>query len=204
MAYRLGLFSLILPLIYYYFTLFLPYPEQGSLLDDWFVFLFSITLLLYGYLLGGSDRFWEHCEKYRFIYAGTALVCIILLYNNYWWNMEMPQMQGNSLYEYGILNATQIWVLILSLLGFAKKYLNFSNRFLKYANEAVYPFYILHQTLIVGFGYYIVQWTIPIFLKLLILIVSCFLSLYLLYNWLIKPFVVTRFLYGLKLKRKND
>jgi len=52
---------LFLPLVFYYFTLFIKYPEQQSLLDDWFLFIFSLTLMLYGYLLGGTHKFWNTC-----------------------------------------------------------------------------------------------------------------------------------------------
>jgi len=206
LSHPFGLILLVLPLTYYYFTLYLKYPEQGSLVDDWFVFIFSITLVFYGYFLGGSDKFWQACEKYRFYLLGTTVVCILVLFYRYWWNGNMPKEQNSDLYFFGILNSVHIWLLILAILGFAKKHLNFTNRFLKYANQAVYPFYILHQTLIVSFGYYIVQWPLPIYIKLLILIIICFTSLMLLYNYLIKPFIITRVLYGLKPKQKvtND
>jgi glucan biosynthesis protein C len=86
------------------------------------------------------------------------------------------------------------------LLGFARKNLNFSNVFLRYTTPAVYPFYILHQTIIVATGYYVVQWPLPMFIKLIILIVICFASVYLLYEYIIKRFMLTRLLYGLKLR----
>ena len=35
---------LFIPFTVYYFTLYLEYPEQQSLFDDWFVFIFSISL----------------------------------------------------------------------------------------------------------------------------------------------------------------
>ena len=117
--------------------------------------------------------------------------------------MNFPKEQNALLYRYGVLNAVHIWCLILAILGFAKKHLNFSNRFLQYANEAVYPFYILHQTLIVAFGFYIVQWPLPIGIKLTVLIVCCFATLLLLYHWLIKRFAITRLLYGLKPVKKR-
>jgi glucans biosynthesis protein C len=195
-----SLILLMLPFTYYYFTLYLKYPEQGSLVDDWFVFIFSITLVFYGYFFGGSDRFWQACEKFRYWFAGIAVFCIAVLFYKYWWINNLPKVQETNLYLFGILNSIHIWVLILTILGFAKKYLNFTNRFLSYANQAVYPFYILHQTLIVSFGYYVVQWPLPIFIKLIILIILCFATLLLLYNYIIKPFIVTRILYGLKLK----
>jgi glucans biosynthesis protein C len=199
----ISLIILVLPFTYYYFTLFLKYPEQGSLVDDWFVFIFSITLVFYGYFLGGSDRFWKACEKSRFYFLGIAIACITVLFYKYWWNGNTPKQPGTDLYVSGILNSIHIWLLILSILGFAKKHLNFTNRFLSYTTRAVYPFYILHQTLIVAFGYYVVQWPLPIFIKLLILILLCFSALFLLYNYLIKPFVIIRILYGLKPKQEK-
>jgi len=203
LSHPIGLFLLVLPFTYYFFTLYLKYPEQGSLVDDWFVFIFSITLVFYGYFLGGSDQFWKACEKLRYYFLGIAVVCIVILFYKFWWNSHLPKAQNSGLYLFGILNALHIWLLILAILGFAKKHLNFTNRFLIYANQAVYPFYILHQTLIVSFGYYVVQWPLPIFIKLLILIILCFTTLVLLYKYLIRPFIVTRILYGLKPKQQN-
>jgi hypothetical protein len=192
---------LFLPLAALYFTLYLPYPEQQSLLDDWFLFLFSLTLLLFGYLLGGAERFWESCERFRFVYLSIAAVCIGALYVGYWRELSFPKEQNMRLYWYGALNSVHIWLLILSLLGFAKRHLNFRNRFLHYTNQAVYPFYILHQTVIVAMGYYIVQWNLLIVLKLLLLVIVCFAAIASIYHFLIRPFIVMRLLYGLKPKR---
>jgi len=194
---------LALPFIGYYFTLFLKYPIQASLVDDWFLFLFSLTFLFFGYLLGGNPRFWANCEKYRLLYAGIAVVCIVGLYYEYWWDHSMPKKKDGRIYLYGLLNAFHIWTLILAIVGFAKKYLNFSNPFLRYANEAVYPYYILHQTVIVAFGYYVVQWPISIYMKLIILIILCFSTVGILYHWIIKRFFLTRILYGLKVRRSG-
>lgn len=197
-------FLLFLPFSFYYFSLYLKNPEQQNLVDDWFVFVFSITLLFYGYLLGGNDRFWRSCEKYRFWFLGIAIICIIYLFAGYWWYMNLPKENGNRLYLFGLLNSIHIWCLIMCVLGFARRHLNFTNRFLRYATNAVYPFYILHQTLIVVFGYYVVQWGLPIFPKFLILMILCFGSLLLIYQWLIKPFMVTKILYGLKPKESKQ
>lgn len=92
---------------------------------------------------------------------------------------------------------------ILALIGFAKKYLNFSSPFSSYINQAVYPYYILHQTVIVVAGYFVVQGSWPIFAKLLLLIGICFLVITFVYHWLIKPFIFTRILFGLKPKQTS-
>lgn len=195
---------LFIPLMLYYFNLYIEYPEQGSLVDDWFIFLFSITLLLFGYFLGGSDKFWDTCAKYRYYFLAIAIACILYLFPAYWWNLDLPKVKDKRLFIFGILNSIHIWMIILTILGFAKTHLNFSNNFLKQVNQAVYPFYILHQTLIVSFGFYITQWNMPIYVKMILLILLTFLSLVLLYRYLIKPYKLFRILYGVKLKKQTD
>ena len=199
-----ALFLLFIPFMLYHFTFYIEYPEQGSLLGDWFLFLFSLTLLFYGYFLGGSDKFWDTCAKYRYYFIGIAIACILYLFPAYWWNLDLPKVKDKRLYIFGILNSIHIWMLILSILGFAKVHLNFTNNFLKMANKAVYPFYILHQTLIVSFGYYITQWPLPIFVKMVLLILLTFLSLVLIYRYIIKPFKLMRIFYGLKPNEKSN
>jgi len=198
------LLLLFIPLVLYYFKLYIRFPEQMSLLDDWFLFLFSLTLFFYGYLLGGSEKFWVTCAKYRWTYLTVAVTCIVVLYTRYWWKLEMPKEAGINLDLYGALNSIEIWCLILAILGFAKTHLNFTNRFLQFANQAVYPFYILHQTLIVAAGYYIVQINTSIWIKLVLLVIVTFMMLFIIYKFLIRPFILTRILFGVKLKSKDE
>jgi peptidoglycan/LPS O-acetylase OafA/YrhL len=115
----------------------------------------------------------------------------------------LPNEQGLDLYIYGVLDALQIWSIILSAIGFAMRYLNFSNRYLTYLTSAVYPFYILHQTIIVATGYYVTQWSLPISIKLAGLLLICFASILGIYHFLIRPFIVPRILFGLKPKEKS-
>jgi peptidoglycan/LPS O-acetylase OafA/YrhL len=98
------------------------------------------------------------------------------------------------------------WCFVLTLLGYGQVYLNKPNLLLKRMNEAIYPFYILHQTVIVIFGYYIIQLNVNIPLKMILLFISSFLVIVLLYRLFIYPFKVTRVLFGMKKKnekRKN-
>ena len=187
-----GVFVLI------YFKCYIRWPEQLSLLDDWFVFNSSLTLFFLGYFLADVSWFWETCEKYRWQFLALAVVCILYLFAKYWWSLQLPKEQNQALYLYGVVNSIHVWTLILAILGFARRYLNVGSPFLKYITPAVYPFYILHQTVIVSSGYFVVQWPIPNLLKFAILTVVCFGSLALLYHFVIKRSVVTRVLFGVK------
>jgi glucan biosynthesis protein C len=87
---------------------------------------------------------------------------------------------------------------VLAILGFGMQHLTFSTPFLRYANEAVLPFYILHQTVIIAIGYYVVRQAIPDPAKFVIIAVSAFAVIAALYELLIRRSNVLRFLFGMK------
>jgi len=93
------------------------------------------------------------------------------------------------------------WIWLVTILGYGRKYLNFNNKFLKVANEAIYPFYILHQTAIVIIAYYIIRVEEDIINKYLFLVIVSFAISIGLYVFLIKPYNWTRFLFGMKAKK---
>ncbi|WP_425290791.1 acyltransferase family protein [Spirosoma linguale] len=200
-AHPIANLSLALPFILHYFAFYIRWPIQGSLLDDWFLFNSSITFYFLGYFLADLSSFWNTCETYRNYFLAVAVLCVIILFWKYYWTVALPTQQNDALYLYGFFDGLHIWAIILTVIGFARRYLNFSNPALAYLTTAVYPFYILHQTIIVASGYYVVQWSSPIWVKLLVLIIICFILLFGLYHFLIRPFVFTRILYGLKPKR---
>jgi glucans biosynthesis protein C len=201
--YPITLLLLAAPFVYYYFTLYLRWPEQGSLLNDWFVFNSSITFYFLGFFLGDLSSFWETCEKYRAVFFIIALTCAVVLFVKFYWNVALPKQQDIDLYAYGLVDALQIWSIILTSIGFARRYLNFSNRYLTYFTAAVYPFYILHQTVIVATGFYITQWDLPIAAKLIVLVIVCFAVIAGIFHFIIRPFVIPRVLFGLKPKEKK-
>jgi peptidoglycan/LPS O-acetylase OafA/YrhL len=78
--------------------------------------------------------------------------------------------------------------------------LRFINGFLKYANEAVLPFYILHQTVILGVAYFVLQWGLPDLIEWLIVLLVSFVLIMVLYEFLVRRFNLMRFLFGMKPK----
>jgi glucan biosynthesis protein C len=68
-----------------------------------------------------------------------------------------------------------------------------------YANEAVMPFYILHQTLVVVLGYYIVKLNAGIGIKYAMTVIGTFLITLVLYEFIVRRTRIARFLFGMKL-----
>jgi len=181
-----------------YRSFYLKYPEQGSLVDDWFVFNSSITYLILGYLFASSDQFWENCERYRKINLSIAIFTSIILFLNYYLSNTLPKKEGMDTQLYFILDSLQIWSILLTIIGFAKKHFNASFNLLQYLNQAVFPFFIIHQTIIVALGYWIVQLRVSILSKYLLLSICSSLFIYTLYEYVIRRTKLTRFLYGMK------
>jgi hypothetical protein len=80
------------------------------------------------------------------------------------------------------------------------KHLTATGGFLRYATEAVLPFYMLHQPIILLIAFWLVQLQIPILAKYLIIVILSFAGVMLLYEG-IRRVSVLRFLFGMKLRR---
>jgi glucan biosynthesis protein C len=68
----------------------------------------------------------------------------------------------------------------------------------RYANEAVLPFYIIHQTVIVMIGFYVVKWEAGVMAKYLMIVMATFVITLLLYE-IVRRTNLTRSLFGMKL-----
>jgi hypothetical protein len=109
---------------------------------------------LYGYLLLALPSGIRVVRAHRFAALVMAVVASTAL---------LKSLHGNGPVPYGpyehwwqaVLQGLSGWSLIVTLVGYACRYLNFTNDLLRYANEAVLPFYILYQTFIVLFGFYV-------------------------------------------------
>jgi glucans biosynthesis protein C len=72
-----------------------------------------------------------------------------------------------------------------------------ANRLLRYANEAVLPFYILHQAPIVIIGFYVVQWRVGFLAKYVTISVASLACTLLLYDLCVRRTSFTRALFGM-------
>jgi len=152
-----------------------------------------LFFFLIGYLLATDERYRPAIEKVRFVSLALSLLTVVAAF---FLLAEMDVSWTNPLYL--VVRSINSWSWLLTFFGFASHHLNFSNRFLKYANEAVLPFYILHQTVIVVIGYFIMDWHVAVLPKYLFLATTSFLIIMALYEFAVKRVNVLRFLFGMK------
>jgi surface polysaccharide O-acyltransferase-like enzyme len=90
-----------------------------------------------GYLMFSNTRIQENIKRYAVMALITALVLQAL---NYILQFAVkPDIPDSQAAYMGIqtFETLRSWLFILAILGFGSRYLNFNNRFLGYANEAV-------------------------------------------------------------------
>jgi glucan biosynthesis protein C len=92
------------------------------------------------------------------------------------------------------------WCCLLSCLGYAGRYLRFSNSALAYLNEAVYPLFILHLTVIAFMAYLVTPLTWSIAAKYFVITTSTIAICLLTYHLMIRPFNFMRLLFGVRPK----
>jgi len=178
-------------------------PTDQYLIGDWTRFSVLTMILLIGFLFCSNQKYWRVLLDFRrtFLVTGIGLFAIryLVLFNI----LEIP---GSGLihYLYDFINVGSSWMIILAILGYGRRYLTFSNRFLTYCNEAVYPFYILHQTVTLVAVYFMVPLTWHWFTKFALVTVSTVVVTWGIYHYLIRPYNLTRFVFGLKLRKSES
>jgi len=91
---------------------------------------------------------------------------------------------------------------LLVFLGYGRQHLSFSNRLLTWARDAGYPVYILHQTVIIAIGYWIIQQPWNAWTKYAVVLLGTMAICVGLYEG-IRRFQLTRVLFGMKALRKS-
>ena len=156
-----------------------------------------IPFFIYGFLIISHNGLQARLKNWRWVSLGLTLAFTATLVYAY-------ERYGNAAFGsqgYAILNGLfglTAWMWVVAIFGFGMQYLTVQNKFLAYANEAVLPFYILHQTVLLCVGYYVTHWHIPDPVKYILISLSSFVIILLIYEILIRRINLIRILFGMK------
>jgi peptidoglycan/LPS O-acetylase OafA/YrhL len=160
-------------------------------------FALYACFFLSGFLLYGSERLQERIRQARRVNLGIGLVAIATLLFLFLFAEQLNIIPLAEEIDNPII-CLGAWSLVFAFLGSGMQRLNYSTPALKYANEAVLPFYILHQSVLLTIGFLVVQWQIPDLAKWLIIVAASFTVIMGLYELLIRRINLLRFLFGMK------
>ena len=194
------LYTLTFPFL----LLYLIIPSDSPLLSDnggW-PYIMYLWFTLLGFLIVSDEQLQEKIRRLRWISLAVGLalvVCFLIVFSQ----VANPDEMTPLLMLAGVMRIFGGWICVLAFFGLGMQYLTVRTARLDYANEAVLPFYILHQTVILAVGYFVLQWAIPDVLEWAVVVVISFAIIMLLYEFLVQRFNVMRVLFGMKPLKKQ-
>lgn len=195
-----GVILLALPPIYLIQTLD-PATWGNKDLGGWSVVIY-LCFFISGFIIFASEKLQRRIRQMRWISLGVGVVLTVIYLFLDFQTISIPLQQSGEPWGDPLLCLAS-WSWLLAVLGFGMQHLTFTNAFLKYANEAALPFYILHQTVIVCLGYFVVQWAVPDWVKFIFTLVVSFGITLGSYEFLVHRSNLMRILFGMKTHAKR-
>jgi peptidoglycan/LPS O-acetylase OafA/YrhL len=174
---------------------------------------------LYGFLIPSDARFAAALRRSRWPALAGALAASAALVA---W-AALPTVSGAGIPAgWGGLQGLAGWAWLAAILGFAR---SLSARTpgppaaavsqpaspvpkrhpgARYANQAVLPFYLLHEPVIVAVAWFVVRWQAPVTAKYLTLVTVSFVTTLALYEVLVRRFRPARLLLGMKPREPSE
>jgi hypothetical protein len=192
----LYLYLPVIPLFVIEIILEPRFPLTMALKDDWYAFSFYFVCLVAGFFLATLGQVtWKSFVKIRYLSLLAGILASLALW----------MLTGND-YAFWIhlVKPLNTWSWILCIFGFGSKYLNVKSKILTYRNQAVYPFYILHFTIIIFLGFLLMDLPMHYAWKMIIMVIGTYGISWILYEFIIRRIPLLRILFGLKQKKNEN
>jgi peptidoglycan/LPS O-acetylase OafA/YrhL len=163
--------------------------------------LYYLVFFVYGYVMVADARFEQALDRHK----RAALFLWLPLYLG-WVGIkfgldDVPAWVEELVTPYYVFTTC---CALIAILGYGRQYLKFGggrswpDKVLIYFGVGSYPYYILHQTVIVLVGFYVVRWDMALAFKYAIVVVISFAATVLIYDLLVRRTRLTRFLFGMR------
>jgi glucan biosynthesis protein C len=134
----------VVPLLVFTLLLASRFPGTHNFVRDFHLHSLYFTLFLYGYWMGVDTGVWKELARLRRVSLALA-VAVIATFFALRAGVKGP-LPGPLT---DLLRVFYLWLMVAAILGLGHRHLNRPWPWLRWANESVYPWYVLHQTLIV-------------------------------------------------------
>jgi hypothetical protein len=188
-------------------------------LAGWSRYSYAV-FILYGYLLATDRRLGRALRRHRKSALVLGIVTFVVVGILFAIGSEREgvdpalDLDAASL-AMRMVRGVSGWLWVVTIMGFAqgsgkrvratkesKREPTVAHRVSAYTSEAVLPVYVLHQTVIVLLGFYVVKWSISATFKYLIICSVSLAVILAIYDIAIRRTRPTRFLFGMKPPRR--
>ncbi|TPG15502.1 acyltransferase family protein [Sphingomonas oligophenolica] len=171
-----GLGVIVIPLAYLVavHAWWLPMVGETHLVvGDWIAHLSYLPAFLFGFALAGSDRALVAIARWWLLALGLAVLGYLFIMGAElrWWTTAMMTPR-TYVRLYGAAHAFEQWGGLVALIGAAERWFNRDRAIRPVLTEAVFPFYVAHQTIIVVVMYWLLPARLPGWANFAILVAS--------------------------------
>ena len=134
------------------------FPTTHGLVDDWYNHATYLPLFILGVMLGRSGAaVWQRFDDARWTALALAFACwaALIVFFSLPESVQLHPDIDSWRMLMRVVYMLCAWSAIVTVCGFAHRHLNRDNASRAYLTEAVFPVYILHQTLIVSIAHLI-------------------------------------------------
>ncbi|WP_373233532.1 acyltransferase [Cohnella sp.] len=163
-------------------------------LASWGIVLY-LLIYSYGFLFFSRPAFRSYVHRSGWwtgaSFGASLLVCVS-------WPMIGGFPPGGTVESllYTALRMFMVWNAMFFIFYVGQRWLTRKSGFLTYASEALMPFYVLHQPVIVLMGYGLYQLELPLGTKMLLLILGSFAIIMGMYHFVVRRVEVVQFMLG--------
>ena len=174
---------------------------------DWADFFFLMSFFVLGYVLFADQRFAQAIRRDWWIILIVAIAVLALLLamlgfaDPLTWS-ETPSTPEFYLVWSLVTVSAFSWTAFVLFIGM--RFLDFSHAWLRYGQEAVLPFFMVHQPVIIVIAFFVVEWSIGIPVKLLAVVIGSFVLSLGLYELVIRRIGPLRAVFGMTPKRQDE
>jgi hypothetical protein len=195
------LFTIPLILIGYFLQPFL------SGYTGWASFTFLLVFFIFGYILIADERFMGAIRRDWWLHLILGITCTLFFFSvaagvPVWDWLVSPGtlMFYISWVAWGI--NSWCWTMVMMYIGM--RHLDFTNKWLQYGREANYPFFFVHQPVIIFIAFYVVGWDAALLIKVLAVVIGSFTLSLGIYELLVRRINPVRALLGMKPRLKRN
>jgi glucans biosynthesis protein C len=172
--------------------------NTNGLIGDWHGLFYYGVLLLYGAFVFGTRDMLALLSRQRWISLIVGVAAYSTLYFTFFEGTVVPSIPRADRPFYALLSGVNTTAWLFTAVGFAHRYLTMRPRFLGEATDAVYPFYVIHQTVTVIAVYWLLKFDVPSVAGFILAAVATFGVTWIIYMLLVRPFALVRPLFGMK------
>jgi peptidoglycan/LPS O-acetylase OafA/YrhL len=173
----------------------------------WASFLFLLVFFIFGYILIADERFTQAIRRDWRLHLILGITCTMFFFSvaadvPVWDWLVAP---GTSwFYVSWLMWGINSWCWTMVMMYIGMRFLNYTNKWLQYGREASYPFFFVHQPVIIFIAFYAVQWNTSLLIKLLVVVFGAFAATLSLYEFLVRRINPVRALFGMKPRRRKE